>query len=110
MLYLRTELDGAESADSELPALCLVTVCWNKSQETETLLVKWVNVKGQNPRCDCTVSSHIRSFVNTTVQIVGRFEGPSQLNFIVLVFSVYCFHLYKEQLQCCCLTTLPHCN
>jgi hypothetical protein len=99
MLYLRTELDGAESADSELPALCLVTVCWNKSQETETLLVKWVNMKGHNPRCDCTDYSHIRSFVNTTVQIVGRFEGPSQLNFIVLVFQFSVSTCTKKQLQ-----------
>jgi hypothetical protein len=90
MLYLRTELDGAEGAlcnsrrvqVANLLAFCLITVCWNKSQEIETVLVKWVNMKGQNPKYyECTVSSHIRSFVyfvNTIVQIVGIFEGPSQ--------------------------------
>ena len=48
MLYLKTEPDGAEDAPCNsktkravnLPAFCLVTVCWNKSQETETMLVR----------------------------------------------------------------------
>jgi hypothetical protein len=108
VLYRRTELNAAEGAlcnskrvrVANWPAFCLNTVCWNKSQETETVLVKWVNMKGQNPKyCECTVflytaSSHIRNFVyfvNKIVQIVGVFEGPSQNNFIVHIFWVSCF-------------------
>jgi len=52
-----------------------------------------------------TVSSHVRSyvyFVNMVVQIVCIFEGPSQYNFIVHIFLVFYFHLYKEQLHCNC--------
>jgi hypothetical protein len=103
MLYLKTELDGAEGAEgalcnskrvqvANLPAFCLITVRWNKSQEIETVLVKWVNMKGQNPKYYvCTVYSHIRSFVyfvNKIVQIVGKFEDPSQYNFIVRIFYI----------------------
>ena len=114
MLYLRTELDVGEGAlcnskrvqIANLPVSCHITVCWNKSQEIETVLVKWVNMKSQNPKyCECAVSSHIRSFVyfvNTVVQIVGIFEGPLQYNFIPHVFWVFYLHLYKEQLQCNC--------
>jgi len=52
-------------------------------------------MKDQYPKyCECTVSSHIRSFVyfvNTIVHIVGIFECPSQCNFIVHIFSVFFF-------------------
>jgi len=103
MLYLRTELDGGKGALCNnkrgwvvnLLTFYLITVCSDKSRETETVLVKWVNMKVQNPKyCERTVSSHIRSFacfVNTVVQIFGIFEGPSQYNFILHKFWVFCF-------------------
>jgi hypothetical protein len=102
------ELDCAENSlcnSGQVGVANLSATCchhrnsWNKSQDIKTVLIKWVEIKGKNPRHrDCTVSSHVRSFVcfmNAVVQRIDRFEGQSQSNFIVHIF----FTLNKEQVQ-----------